>query len=366
MKIALFCSARNLIPPPKTGGTEQPIFYLARELAIKGHEVVLYAARGSRVPGVTIREISPFVLGRNRKNLMAQDQLAGFFDQNALGEFFENEAGSFDIIQFNSYKFYDILPFAKLNKAPVLIRINYPYNHIYPYIKDYLKKRNNIYYLPISNFVKSLMPGLNYTDPIYPAIDMDDFTYSAKPKDYLLFIGRICHDKGVHLAIEAAKIAKKKLIIAGRIDEDAPYISYFNDIVKPQLNENIKYIGEVDFFAKVKLYQGALATLFPVLWDEPFGNIQIESMACGTPVIAFDRAACQEAIDGGVSGLLVKTGSAKEMAKAVGSLSEIDRKSVRQWTEDNFSIGKITGNYIDLYERLINDNKKYVQNTDCV
>jgi len=352
MKIALFCSSRNIIPPRKTGGTEQPIFYLTRELAQRGHRVTLYAARGSKVPGVKIKEISPFAIDIYQGFRNIQERISSFYDLIALADFFKNEAKNFDIVQFNSYMFYEILPFSKWSKIPIIIRINYPHNLVYPYIKSYLKQFKNVYYLPISHFIKSIMPDLRYLDPIYPAVDMSEFKYSSKAKDYLLFIGRICHNKGAHIAVEVARRAKKKLILAGRItEEDA---SYFRKFIRPYLiSKKIEYLGEVDFKTKVRLYQGALATLFPIQEDEAFGNVQIESMACGTPVIAFKRAACREAIKDGESGFIVKDGDINQMAQAIKKIPSLDRQKVRKWAEDNFSLELHINKHENLYRNLI-------------
>lgn len=356
MKIALFCSSRNKIPSNKTGGTEQPIFYLAKELAKRKHRVTLYAAKGSEVPGVEVKEISTVVVGTKRKHILEQEHLANYFDLIALADFFKYDANSFDVIQFNNYKFYEILPFVRKTKVPVIIRINYPYKFIYPYIKKSLKAySNNIYYLPISYFVKSLMSGLNYLRPIYPAIDLEDFKFSRKSKGYLLFMGRICHNKGVHTAIKVAKLAKKKLVIAGRIDEDQPYFDYYLKFVKPHINNRtIKYVGEVDFATKVKLFQGALATLFPIDWDEPFGNVQIESMACGTPVITFNRAASHEVINNGKSGYIVGNQDVNKMVEAIKKVHLVDRVKTRQWVKNNFSIQILVKEYEKIYKDLRN------------
>ena len=351
MKIALFCSSRNIISPTGIGGTEQPIYYLARELAKRNHQVSLYAAKGSKIRGVKVKEISPFVTFTKQKHLNIQERISSFYDLTALSNFFKNEADKFDIIQFNSYIFYEILPFVKFSKTPVIIRINYPHDLIYPYIKPYLKKIKNVYYLPISHFIQSAMPDLKYLDPIYPAINVNDFKFSKTPKDYLLFIGRVCYNKGSHIAIQIAKKAKKKLIIAGPINEPEPQ-EYFNQEIKPYLNKNIKYIGEVNFKEKIKLYQDAKATLFPIQWDEPFGNVPIESMACGTPVVAFDRGAMKESIKNKVSGFLIENGNIRKTTRAIKEIEKIDRKKVRKWAEDNFSIKKIVEQYEDIYQSI--------------
>ncbi|MFA6988460.1 MAG: glycosyltransferase, partial [Candidatus Gastranaerophilaceae bacterium] len=309
MKIALFCSSRNIIPPLKTGGTEQPIYYLAKELARREHDVTLFAACGSRVTGVKIREISPFAVCSQQKFLNIQERIASFYDTNAMADFFRNEADEFDVIQFNSYLFYEILPFAQFTNTPIVIRINYPHDLMYTYIKKSLllisKKNQNIYFLPISNFIKSIMPNLPYLNPIFPGVDKREFKYSSKSGDYLLFMGRICKNKGAHIAIEIAKRIKQKLLIAGRIDQEDGN-EYFKKYIKPNLGENIFFLGEVDKKEKIKLYQEARATVFPTVGTEAFGSVQIESMMCGTPVVAFDKGASREIIINGKNGFLVK------------------------------------------------------------
>jgi glycosyltransferase involved in cell wall biosynthesis len=352
MKVALICSSRNIIPSFKTGGTEQPIFYLARGLAEKGHQVTLYAARGSRVPGVKIKEISPFATCLRQKHLNIQERISSFYDLTALSDFFKNDSQNFDIVQFNSYIFYEILPFVKFSKIPVIVRVNYPHNLMYPYIKKDLKQFKNVYYLPISNFIKTIMPDLNYLEPIYPAIDLNDFKFCSKSDDYLLFIGRICSNKGTYLAIQVAQRTRKKLIIAGRIDEQPPQ-EYFHKFIKPYIdNKNIVYLGEIDYRTKIRLYQKALAVLFPIQWDEPFGNVPIESMACGTPVITFKRAAMPESVKNEVSGFLVKDGDINKMVKAVNNINKIDRQKVREWSEDNFSLDKYINQHEEMYRKL--------------
>jgi glycosyltransferase involved in cell wall biosynthesis len=359
MRIALFCSSRNTVPPKKTGGTEQPIFYLAKGLARRGHKVTLYAAKNSCVPGLKVKEISPFALG-SRDYFDSLDFAASFYDLTALADFFKKEAKNFDVIQFNSFIFYEILPFVGFSKnlPPVVIRLNHSFSRsFYPFIKERLKKIKGAYYLPISRFIKTSMPDLPHLKPIYPAVDLNDFKFCDESDDYLLFIGRLCPKKGAHLAIKAARKAGKKLIIAGKIDEPPPH-SYFKKSILPYVdNRNIIYVGEVGYRAKIRLYRKALATLFPIQRDEAFGNVQIESMACGTPVIAFDRAACREAIKDGESGFIVKDGDINKMAAAVKNIQNLDRLKARKWTEDNFSISEMIKKYEDAYQLVIGKNK---------
>lgn len=357
MKIAIFCSSKNIVPSIRTGGTEQPTYYLAKGLAEKGHDVSLFAARGSNIPGVAIREISPFQTCVKQKFLNIQERIASFYDLNALADFFKNEADDFDIIQFNSYIFYEIIPFARFSKTPIIIRVNYPHSLVYPYIKNILLEENNIYYLPISEFIKNAMPDLNYEKVIYPSIDINDFEFNERHDDYLLFLGRICYNKGAHIAVQVAKKSEKKLIIAGSPNQ-SDGDEYFNKFIEPYIdNEKIVYVGEVDFRKKIKLFKNAAATLFPTSWDEPFGNVQIESMACGTPVITFDRAAAREVVQDKKTGYIVRDGDVNAMTKAINNISNINRGETRRWVIDNFSNKKIISDYENLYNKILKNEK---------
>lgn len=345
MKIAFFCSSRNIIPPHKTGGIEWATFFLAKELARRGHKITLYAAHGSKVKGVKVKEISPFPTLVKQKYANLSERITSFYDLSSFADFFANgEDKKFDVIHITNYIFYEILPFAQLTHTPILVEICYPHDNIYPYLKNNLSKNRNIHYLPGSRFIRSAMPDLAYLPPLYPAVDESFFPFSKKVKNYLFFIGRICPEKGVHLAIEAARLAKKKLVIAGGVRETN--LDYFQEFVKPQIDgKNIIYMGEVDLKTRVKLYQGALALLFPIQWNEPCGNVMIESMMCGTPVIAFDRAAAREIVKNNFTGIVVGDGKVNDMAKAIALVGRLDRKKIRQYAIEKFSIGKEAAKY---------------------
>jgi glycosyltransferase involved in cell wall biosynthesis len=320
-----------------------------RELAKRGHKITLYAPSGSKILGVKIKKISPFQTSLIRqKYANLQERITSFYDLNAFADFFSSgEDKNFDLIYCCNYIFYEILPFTKWTKKPVIIQINYPHGSIYPYMKDYLKKFKNVHYMPMSHFIKSVMPHLPYSEPIYPVFDFKDFPFSKKSGDSLLFIGRICPEKGPHLAIEAVQKSKRKLIIAGGVGTN--HHEYFNRKIKPFVDgKKIVYVGEVDFKTKIKLYQKSLATLFPIQWDEPFGIVLVESMACGTPVIAFDRAAVREIVKNGKNGFVVPDGDTNKIAAKIKDISKLNRLRVRQWAEKKFSLKQ----WVDKYERI--------------
>jgi len=353
MKIAFFCSSRSIIPPLKTGGSEQSAYYLARGLLERGHEVTLYAAPGSDLAGARFKPVSPFPTFVKQKYANLQERITSFYDLMALSDFFASgESEEYDLIYYTNYIFYEILPFACQTRKPIIIRINYPHDLTYPYLKKRLEKQDNVHYLPISRFIKSVMPNLRYLDEVYTALDFADFPYSGKPGDYLLFIGRISPDKGAHLAVQTALQSERKLVIAGKVYDS--HLAYFDEMIKPYVDgRKIIYLEEVDFERKIKLYQGAAATLFPIQWNEPTGSVMFESMACGTPVIAFDRAAVREIIKDGESGVIVPDGNVQAMAAAVPEVMRLDRTQVRVWAENNFSVDRWARRFEEICAPLV-------------
>lgn len=354
MKIAFFVSSKNIIRHKSGGGIEYSVYYLTRELAKLGHDITLFAAPGSSVAGVECREISPFPINQTKLEYAnLEERVASFYDLRALGDFFiGGEWKKYDLIHFNSYIFYEILPFVKNVDIPIVVRVNYPHGEIYSYFKEQLREFKNVYYLPVSDFIKTSMPNLPYLDTVYPAIDFSDFSLERDREEYLLFMGRICPQKGTHLAIEVARRTGQKLIIAGGVNKN--HYTYFNTQIKPHIdNKLITYVGEVDFATKIKIYGKAIATLFPIEWDEPFGLVMIESMACGTPVISFRRAATREVIKNEVNGLLVDKGSLEGMVEATQKALALDRGDVMKYSKAKFSIDFQAEKYIKICKKLI-------------
>jgi len=356
MQIAFFLSSRNVVPPEKTGGIEQPAYYLIRELIKRGHKITIFSAPGSKIKGARVKEMAPFNVLKKIPRGQTEERVANFYDTAALADFFAcGEQANFDLLQFNGYLFYQILPFVRFSKIPILVQINYPHPEIYSHIKKIVLKNKNLLYLPMSEFIKTAMPGLNYSQALYPAIDFKDFPLSCDKRKYLLSIGRICPEKGTHLAIEVAKKTGHKLVIAGPISPSNQ--GYFNDLIEPAIdNKNTIYVGEVDLKTKIKLYQQAIAALFPIQWDEPFGIVLIESMACGTPVVAFDRAAIREIVQDGVNGFIVKDGAIDKMAAALMKLPRLSRETIRASAQEKFSVEKQTDIYEKICQRILSKN----------
>ena len=225
------------------------------------------------------------------------------------------------------------LPTANLSKTPVLMTYHGPFTQE---VQDIYGVLNSPYVASISKNQGSVLSNqINHIGTVYNGLQMDDYPFSTIPGDYLLFVGRITLEKGVHHAINVAKKLGKKLVIAAKLDKAfPPDVEYYENQIKPNLDDQIQWIGEVDEKERNELMKGALAFLHPVTWPEPFGLTLIESMACGTPVVAFGLGSIPEVISDGKSGFVVHT--EEQMAEAVAKIGMLDRKECRNYAISQF------------------------------
>ncbi|MCD6500558.1 glycosyltransferase family 4 protein [bacterium] len=372
MKIALFATNFYPTPPTKEKKIYAPLwitYYLAKGLAKKGHQIFLFASSDSKVNIKNVRLIS-----NNLPSLRKNKTLFSFYQnlseswKEIIRENYElflisklyqmAQEKKFDIIQFHSKP--RVLYMAQLVNTPTCFTLHDPLN--YPIGTKVLKliyntfeknKVNNVYFISISNAQRKPLPTLNYASTIYHGIDIKKFSFSNKRGDYLAFAGRILPRKGVHLAVQIAKLTGKKLKIAGEIPSDN--LSYWNREIKPYLSKQITYEGMLTQKQMVSFYQKAEAFLMPILWEEPFGLVMIEAMACGTPVIAFKKGSVPEIVKNKKTGFVVK--NLKEMVQAVRKIDTIKRIDCRKWVEENFPLEKMVADYEKVYYKIL--GKKY-------
>jgi len=210
----------------------------------------------------------------------------------------------------------------------------------------YKKYNETTFYISISDADRSL--ELDYIQTIHHGVDIRQFDFQQVPDDTLLFFGRIHNDKGARQAIEIARACGKKLIMAGIIQDQM----YYDRHVAPHLdNDMVVYVGSVGPAERNRLLGKALALLHPIQFDEPFGLSVIESMACGTPVIAFDRGSMPELIENDKHGFLVNT--VDEAINAVAHIPKIDRADCRRHVERHFTVERMVREYIHVYERIL-------------
>ena len=255
-------------------------------------------------------------------------------------------AGQFDLIHNN----FDYLPLTYLPfiETPMLTTIHgFSDQDILRVYHDH----KDTYYVSISDLDRD--PGLPYLATVYNGIDLSNLTFSEKPGDKLVFLGRIHLDKGVHLAIEIAKKYGMDLIIAGIIQDQ----DYFDNLLKPHLNQSsVQYIGPVGPVARDALLKEAYAVLHPNTIPERFGLVMAESMAAGVPVIAMDLGSCREVIADGETGYLIN--SVDEGVEAVGKIDKIDRAECRRRVEENFTIDKMVEGYEKVYAEIFRREAK--------
>ena len=223
-------------------------------------------------------------------------------------------------------------------------------------IRHYLTYVDKIF--SVSNALKEVLErnGIQNVETVYNGIDVSSFPFESNPRgDYLLWIGRFTANKAPHLAIELARQAGIPLKMAAKLDQQSPKdIDYFNHEIKPLLKPGVaEWVGEIGHKEKALLYKDALAFLNPIQWDEPFGLTVAESMACGTPVIAYRRGSMPELIIDGETGFLIKPNHEDQFLAAIKKVGTIDRAKCRQHADSNFSVTAMTDGYLSVYEKLL-------------
>ena len=335
MKIAMLAPIAWRTPPEHYGPWELVTSMITEELVKHGLDVTLFATKNS-LTKAKLRGVVP-VGYEEDSNLDAK-----VWECMHISECFEN-AGEFDLI----HNQFDFLPltYSGLVKTPVVTTIHgFSSPRILPVFKKY---NGHTHYVSISNADRS--PELDYAATIYHGIDLDQFTFVADPQgDYLLYYGRIHHDKGAVEAIEIARKAGKRLVMAGIIQDE----SYYEKNIKPHLKPGeVEYIGSVGPADRDKLLGNALALLHPINFSEPFGLSVVESMACGTPVIAFSKGSMPELITPGFDGFL--TDNIPDAVDFCFNIDKINRSNCRKTVEERFSKQRMAADYIDLYKNLL-------------
>lgn len=321
-------------PPTGYGPWERVVSLLTEGLAVRGIDVTLFATADS-ITQAKLHAVAP----RPYEEDKTLDPKV--WESLHISELFER-AGDFDLL----HNHFDFLPltYSSLTGTPVLTTIHgFSSPKILPVYKKYNRKT---YYVSISNADRS--PELDYISTVYHGIDLENFTLQETPEDYLLFFGRIHHDKGAAESVQIARQAGIKLILAGII-QDA---DYYRSFVEPNLDGiRARYIGIAGPELRNKLLGGAKALLHPINFNEPFGLSVVEAGACGTPVVAYNRGSMPEIIENGVNGFLV--GDIDSASEAVRSLDGISRRECRKIVEKRFSRERMVENYLDVYHKII-------------
>lgn len=362
MNIAMM--VRGFLPTPVPGDIAYSpatvAYSVAEGLAKKGHRVVFFGPEGTEVEGCEVvtlstrptvstqKELDEFV-GRN--DLFAT-YLPSLYDGVLARNMFDRaQAGEFDCVIFHHFE--SVLTLAPL--YPDVKTVFILHDFIDPERKQAIEMHasSNISFISISENQRRNAPDLNYLATIYNGTDIDTFEHEDDAEAYLLISGRVTPSKGQKEAVQIAMQTNRRLLISGQVS--GPDSWYFDEHIKPFLNDKILYLGMLEREQLVKYYQKAAALLMPIHWEEPFGLSMIEANACGTPVIALNRGSVPEVIEDGKNGFIANNSA--EMIMAIDKIDKIKRKDCRNHVVKNFSNQKMINAYEKALEELTSSNK---------
>ena len=369
MRIAVLAPPYLPVPPPLYGGTEKIVSLLTEGLVARGHDVTLFASGDSKTTA-KLSSIFPVALGNS--GLLKSDTEKPLAHYKACYD----RAAEFDVI--HSHGLYTSLSGAVRLKTPVVFTWHGSfYTGETPEEKRAMvQKYPNFNYVSISYNQRGGMDDLHYVATVYNALDTLEYIFVPQvSNDYLLWIGRMSPKKGAYEAIMAAKKAGIRLEMAAAIDPIDR--EFFEEKIKPLIDgKTVVYHGEIRHEALVELYGGAMATLYPISWHEPFGLVMTESMACGTPVIAYNIGSVSEIVRDGTTGFIIdppeedhksqntnhndqpgtwiikKTG-VEGLIEAISRIGEIDRSACRKHVEDHFSKDRMVSEYERVYNNVL-------------
>jgi glycosyltransferase involved in cell wall biosynthesis len=354
MKILQIAPLWETVPPTGYGGTEAVAHLLVEELVKRGHEVTLCASGDS----TTSARLQSFYPRSLRK-------LEGFQNKSPLSvrhcALSLASARDYDIVHNHAGE--EVMSMHHL--VPDVPMLTTMHCLIAPEVRPTWDDYRG-YYNTISWSQRRTMPDIGcakFAGVAYNAIDVASFPFREEKGDYLLFLARISPEKGPEIAIEAARRAGMRLLIAGKVD--AVDGDYFQSRVAPLIDgEQVVFLGEADGRMKRELYRDARCLLAPIVWEEPFGLVMAEAQACGTPVIAFRRGAAPEIVRDGETGFLAD--DAEGMVEAIRRTGEINPRDCRRWAEQKFDTPRMADDYLRLYETVLAEKRRALPQPSAV
>ena len=341
MRIAEIAPLYESIPPGRYGGTERVVSHLTEELVRLGHEVTLFASGDSKT-GADLVPCCPRALWQDRES---RESLPHHV---RMMELVFADVTRFDVLHFHT----DYVHFPLLRRQPwpnvttlhgfLNARDLGPFFGTYPEMP----------LVSISDSQRRPIDGANWLATVHHGLPRELHTFRGQRGEYLAFLGRMSPEKRVDRAIEIARRSGVPLKIAAKIYPEER--GYYTDVILPLLRENegfVDFVGEIGGSAKDEFLGRALALLFPIDWEEPFGLVMIEAMACGTPVIGWRRGSIPEVVDDGYTGFVVDDIDAA--VRAIGRITELDRSTCRRVFEERFDAAQMATRYVEVYRRAI-------------
>src|SRR3954462_8617675 len=339
MQIAQIAPLTEAIPPKLYGGTERVVHWLVEGLVALGHQVTLFASGDSQ----TSANLVPFWPRALRLDGSIRDPYSLHI---AMLEHVRRQADEFDVLHFH----LDYFPFSLFSRQPTPFVTTLHGRLDLPELQPVFDTFSSVPVISISNAQRRPLPQARWVKTIHHGLPEKLCVPLPIKPSYFAFLGRISPEKRVDRAIRIAEACGIPLKIAAKVDRADR--DYFEDEIRPMLaSPNVEYIGEIGDKDKSEFLSGAIALLVPIDWPEPFGLVMIEAMACGTPVIAFNRGSVPEIIDEGVTGFIVEdeTGA----IGAVDRLAQLSRDRIRQVFEERFTARRMALDYLEAYRTLI-------------
>ncbi len=338
MHIAQIAPLTEAVPPKLYGGTERVVSWLTEELIALGHEVTLFASGDSQT-SAKLEGMWPRAL-----------RLDGAVrDPNALHmmmlEAVYRRAADFDVLHFH----LDYYPFSLFSRQPTPFVTTLHGRLDLPEHQPVFDTFCNVPVVSISNAQRRPLLQAHWVRTVLHGLPEKLLMPKPVKPDYFAFLGRIAPEKGIDRAIRIAQHCGVKLKVAAKVDRADQ--DYYDEQIKPMIQSgNVEFIGEINDKDKSEFLSGAIVLLVPIDWPEPFGLVMIEAMACGTPVIAFNRGSVPEVIDEGVTGFIVE--DINGAIGAVDRLSHLSRENIRRHFEQRFTARRMAQDYLGVYRSL--------------
>lgn len=347
MRIAQIAPLHEAVPPKLYGGTERVVSFLTEELVAQGHDVTLFAS-GDSVTSAKLESVWPRAL---RLDPAIRDPIAPHM---VMMEAVRRRVDEFDVLHFHM----DYWPFSLFGRQRTPFVTTMHGRLDLAELQPVFDTFPNAPVVSISDAQRRPLPQANYVSTVHHGLPDNLLTPQPGPKDYLAFLGRIAPEKGPDRAIRIARACGIPLKMAAKVDRTDQV--YFDSVVRPMLaGGGVELIGEINDAQKPEFLSGAMGLLMPIDWPEPFGLVMIEAMACGTPVIAFNRGSVPEIIEDGVSGFIVEdeTGA----ISAVNRLSRLSRATVRQRFDTRFTARRMAEDYVSIYRSLAGEERSVLR-----
>ena len=342
LRIAQVAPPLERVPPLAYGGTERVIHELVGQLVARGHEVTTFASGDSEVPGrhvVTVPQaLRPAGFGGDA---------SGWFVSTILAVL--EAAGDFDVIHSHVEWYSPLLSFA----SPVPVVTTFHGRLDFPWAADVLRRAAGNY-VAISRSQAATHPDVAWTGVVYNGLSLAAAPFKRRRSDALCFVGRVAPEKGIVEAIEIAQRSGRPLRIAAKIGTTPNERSYYEDVFAPALEAAegaVEFLGELEQDERDRLLAESYASLMPGSWPEPFGLVAIESLACGTPVLARRVGALPEIVRDGVDGFLGD--DVGQLASVADRVSGLDRVAIRASVLERFSAERMADGYEAIYRRLL-------------